>query len=280
MAVMISNLLPDTGPIKIIDVGAMDIGKDEEPYSRLLKAVPCTVVGFEPLQAELDKLQAMAAPHYTYLGHIIGDGSEQTFYECNVPFTSSLFEPDPMIVDQFHNLGSGMQVVKRARVATKRLDDIVEVRGADYLKVDVQGAELMVFQGATNVLKDTLVIHTEVNFAPMYRDMPLFGDIDVYLRSQGFLLHRLSSVSGRTFKPLVFQNDLNAVMSQPLWGDAIYVKSFTSFDTLPPVSLLKLATILHENYQSFDLVTVALREYDKLVGTALNRAYVSALTTP
>jgi hypothetical protein len=138
----------------------------------------------------------------------------------------------------------------------------------------------MVFQGATEVLKGAVVIHTEVNFAPMYRGMPQFGDLDVYLRSQGFLLHRLTSVSGRTFKPLVFKGDLNAVMSQALWGDAIYVKSFAGFDSLLPASLLKLATILHENYQSFDLATVALRAYDKLMGTALQPAYIGALTTP
>jgi hypothetical protein len=82
-----------------------------------------------------------------------------------------------------------------------------------------------------------------------YKDTPLFGEIDIHLRSKGFTLHRLSQ-AGRTFKPLIFRNDVNATLSQILWGDAVYVRDFMQFDRLAGAGLLKLATILHENYRS------------------------------
>jgi len=58
------------------------------------------------------------------------------------------------------------------------------------------------------------------------------------------------SAAGRTFKPLLVNNDVNTAMSQMLWGDAVYVRDFMAFDRLAPVALLKLACIVHECYGS------------------------------
>jgi hypothetical protein len=114
---------------------------------------------------------------------------------------------------------------------------------------------------------------------PLYKDQPLFADIDAHLRSKGFLLHQMG-FTGRTFKPMVFKNDINAMLSQWLWGDAVYVRDFMQFDALAPAELLKLAAILHENYRSFDLAAVALAAYDRISGSRLQPRYVQELTRP
>ena len=190
--------------------------------------------------------------------------------------TSSLLEPDSALLDKFQKLGNLVQVVKTHRVETRRLDDIAEVAGADYLKVDVQGGEMLVFGGAVELLKSVLVINTEVEFVPLYKQQPLFADIDTFLRAHGFLLHRLS-FTGRTFKPLIWNNDLNSMMSQVLWGDAIYVRDFMRFDQLSAEALLKVAAILHENHGSLDLAAVALAAHDQKTGSQLHARYLQAL---
>jgi hypothetical protein len=48
-----------------------------------------------------------------------------------------------------------------------------------------------------------------------------------------------------------------------------------SFEALLPEQLLKLAAILHENYNSCDLAAEALRVYDRKAGSALHERYVS-----
>jgi FkbM family methyltransferase len=179
------------------------------------------VIGFEPVDAEFKKLEQLKQPNRRYLPYFIGDGSEQTFHECNFPMTSSLFEPDSALLEKFQNLEELTRVTKKHSVQTKRLDDIPEIKGADFLKVDVQGAELMVFQGAIETLKNVLVIHTEVEFVPMYKRQPLFSDIDVFLRSLGFQFHRLAASKGRVFKPLSLNDQPTAWMSQWLWADAV-----------------------------------------------------------
>ena len=102
------------------------------------------------------------------------------------------------------------------------------------------------------------MIHTEVEFVPLYKEQPLFADIDIFVRSRGFALHKLK-LFGRTFKPLIANNNPYAALSQNLWGDAVYVRDFMAFDRLTPEALLKIAVICHENYESYDLAGVAWR---------------------
>jgi len=272
----IVSILPPFPRLKIVDIGAMLIGGEEEPYSKLLKAVPCDVIGFEPVTAEYDKLNQKRHEGRRDLPYFIGDGATHTFHECNFPMTSSLFEPNTPLLAKFQNLENLHRVVKTYPVETRRLDDIAETAGVDFLKIDVQGAELMVLRGAAERLKSALVVHTEVEFVPLYKDQPLFADIDAHLRSQGFLLHQIN-LAGRTFKPLVVNNDVNAMMSQWLWGEAVYVRDFMTFDSMPPVDLLKLAAILHESYGSFDLAALALEAHDRSSGSRLQPGYLQAL---
>jgi FkbM family methyltransferase len=171
----ITAILPDPPRIRIVDVGAMSLGEDRNPYARLMKTVPCEVIGFEPVVAECESLNRKARPGCTYLPHAIGDGSEQIFHQCNAPMASSLLEPNDELLAMFHELGDVTRVVERHRVRTVRLDDVAEARGADYLKLDVQGGELMVLQGAAAVLRDVLVLHTEVEFLQMYKRQPHFS---------------------------------------------------------------------------------------------------------
>jgi FkbM family methyltransferase len=274
----IAQMLPALPRLKIVDVGAMSLGEGTDTYSLLANSTPCDVYGFEPVTAEFDKLKSSAKPGHHYLPYFIGDGSARTFYECNFVVTSSLFEPNTALLAKFQNLEELVRVHKTYPVQTTRLDDIPELEGTDFLKVDVQGAELLVFEGATKLLDNALVVDTEVEFVALYKDQPLFADIDAHLRSKGFALHRLTQM-GRTFKPLIFRNDVNAPLSQTLWGDAVYVRDFMSFDALAGQALLKIATILHENYRSVDLAAVALASYDRQHGTNLQPDYLKKLAT-
>jgi FkbM family methyltransferase len=276
----ILSLLPGLPRLKIVDVGAMSLGPGSPPpYARLLAAVPCDVVGFEPVARECEKLNREAAPGQTFLPHFIGDGRRHTFHECNYSMTSSLLPPNSALLEKFQNLENLTRVVSRSEVETTRLDDLPGVQGTDLLKVDVQGGELMVYQGAERTLNDVLVIQSEVEFVPLYKDQPLFADIDQHLRARGFCFHRFHKVSGRTLKPLVYQGNVNAVMSQMLWADAIYVRDFMAFDRLAPGMLLKLAVILHENYRSYDLAALALQAHDRQQGGDLHARYLARLQT-
>lgn len=255
--------LPPVPRIKIVDVGAMAIEGESEAYAKLVAALPCDVIGFEPQANECAKLRALNRAGHTYLPYVIGDGSRQVFHTCNYPPTSSLFEPNTALLDQFQNLENLTQVVQRTAVGTVRLDEIPECDGTDFLKLDVQGAELLILAGAEETLKNAVVLQTEVEFVSLYIGQPLFADVDRFLRAHGFVFHLFCGLGGRTFKPLVHNHDVNAPLSQMLWAEAVYVRDFMRFDELTPGQLLKLAAILHTNYQSIDLAARALKAYDE-----------------
>ena len=280
MGTDILGILPERPTIKVIDVGAMSLGADTDPYSALVKAGLARVVGFEPVQAECDKLNAMARAGQVYLPYAIGDGRKRTFNICSAPMTSSLYEPNTALLEKFQNLENLVRVVRREEIETHRLDDLREVEGADCLKLDVQGAEVDVLNGAAQTLAETLVVHTEVEFVPLYKDQPLFAEVDQRLRQEGFLFHKFTGISGRAFQPLVVNNDLDHPLSQMLWADAVYVKNFMALEKLRPEKLLKLAIILHLAYGSVDLAMQALRAYDMKMKTDLANTYLRGLTAP
>jgi hypothetical protein len=172
-----------------------------------------------------------------------------------------------------------MEVVSIADIDTVRLDDVAEIReqGCDLLKLDTQGSEAEILTHAKRTLERCLVIQCEVEFVPLYEDQPLFADVDRLLRGHGFMLHRFLGLSGRTYRPLMVNDDPNMPLSQVLWSDAVYVPDVTRLDRLDPESLLKLAALLHEVYRSYDLCHVVLSAHDKKCGTFHSKRYFELL---
>ena len=272
----IASILPPLPRLKIVDVGAMWTGADQDRYANLIGSVPCEVIGFEPLTTEYQKLVAMARPQHRYFPYFIGDGFVRTFHECKAPFTSSLLEPDVAMAANFELLGEYVEVVKTQRVQTTRLDDVPETSGVDLLKVDVQGGEMMVFEGARDRLNSALIVDVEVEFLPLYRNQPLFAEIDFFLRSRGFELHQLHPFS-LTFKSTLSAGEEAAKSRQTAWADTVYVRDAPKFEKLEPVALLKVAAMLHENYRSYDLAARALAAHDRKTGSDLHPRYASLM---
>jgi FkbM family methyltransferase len=265
--------------VEVLDVGAMTEGQD--CYAPLVAQGLARVTGFEPNPEELARLRATRPKAFRYLPHVLGAGGPATFHLTRYPGCSSLYEPDPAVIDLFTAIGTGegdnFQVVRTERVETTRLDDVPDCPRADYVKLDVQGAELDVLRGGTAALADALVLDVEVEFVPLYKGQPLLGDVQSFLRERGFVLHKVIDVAGRAFRPLALGDNPCAPISQMLWADAVFVRDFTALDRLTPPQLLKAATVLHDVYASYDLVHRLLAEYDRRQGTGLVGRYAAAV---
>jgi hypothetical protein len=191
--------------------------------------------------------------------------------------TLALNEP---LMRHFHGFTDWGQVVSEDLMDTVRLDEVPELTSIDYLKIDVQGGELAVFEGGRSRLSRALWVHTEVMFQDMYLGQPLFADQDVMLRGLGFRLHCLTSPMARTLKPMVINGDLYGGLNQLLQADAVYVRDFARLQDLPPVDLLKLALVAHDVYHSYDLANLALLSHDAREGGRRSPEYLARLTTP
>ena len=84
----------------------------------------------------------------------------------------------------------------------------------DILKLDIQGGELLAFQGAKELLGMQAIecIFCEVEFRSLYKNQPLFWDITAHLSSVGY--HFVNIVCPKISE-----------MGVLAWADAIYVNS-------------------------------------------------------
>jgi len=267
-------------PITIVDVGAMSEGV--ERYASLLAAGVASVVGFEPNPQELARLVASGAPRRSYLPDCLGRGGPAILHITRYAGCSSLYRPNIALIELFQSIGAAdptgnFFVLAEQPVETRRLDDVSECPQPDFLKLDVQGAELDVLEGSTRALSECLVVEAEVEFVPLYENQPLYGDIERLLRSQGFMLHKLIDIAGRALRPFCINNSLRAPMSQLLWADAVFVRDFTRLERFSDEQLLKAATVLHEAYRSDDLAYHFLHEYDRRRATSTGEAFAHYL---
>ena len=56
--------------------------------------------------------------------------------------------------------------------------------------MDVQGAELGIFKNGSKALRNCLAMQLEVSYFSLYEDQPSFGEVDVYMRTIGFVPHQ------------------------------------------------------------------------------------------
>ena len=94
--------------------------------------------------------------------------------------------------------GLDLGLRERIRCRVRTLDDLLlEVdwtEAIDLLKVDVQGAELLVLRGAERTLPRVRMVFVEVSFRPLYEGAAVFEEVYALLRENG--LRMLSMEEG------------------------------------------------------------------------------------
>jgi len=162
-------------------------------------------------------------------------------------------------------------------VPERKLDDLVsegKVAAPSYIKIDVQGMELQVFEGAELSLKNHVVgVRTEVCFFPFYKNQPLFSDIDEKLRSYGFYpmqwleFHEWRRKTRKKY-PIKSGSEIPVSRGQMMHGDILYLlhpefMSSESDKDKERLVHLALVSLCYENYDHAiaALSKVGVREF-------------------
>ncbi len=89
-----------------------------------------------------------------------------------------------------------MRLRERIPVRAEQLDRPVEnsaLGSIELLKIDVQGAEHLVFDGAKDTLRAVKLVWCEVSFRPLYRGSSTFDQIYQRMATDNFCLIELES---------------------------------------------------------------------------------------
>lgn len=237
---------------RVVDIGASPID-GVPPYKGLLDAGLCHVTGFEPQPEQLARLQQTQGPNETYLPYVVGDGGEHSLQLCRSVGFTSLLEPDPASLALFEYYQPLGQVLTRESVQTRRLDDMSEIEGIDFLKIDIQGGELTVFQHGRSKLAQAVFVQTEVSFVTLYKDQPAWGEVDMELRAQGFMPHCFAHIKRWPIAPALIDSDPAKPLNQLLEADVVYIRDVRTMESLSDEQLRNMAIIAHVCYSSRDL---------------------------
>jgi FkbM family methyltransferase len=275
----------DSLAFNILEIGALPVSDRPEKFHGLLRLFPGSRINaFEVDPDVCTRLNSNAVNGMTYHPIALGRREEERpFYMTKYPMCASLYRPNERFIARYNNME--FSILKNVgSIKTVSMDYFVaqnNIGPVDFIKIDIQGAELDVFQGGPATLKDVVSIITEVEFVHMYENQPLFGDVNEFLVKSGFTFHKFFSLLGRSLKPTLINSNPNFT-TQHMWADAMYVRDLMKLEKLSPNQLLKLA-VLASMYGSPDISIHCIQEYDSRLGTDINRqlaASVASINTP
>ena len=277
---VLADLIKQTNIVfsfKIIEVGALKIHEKEEPFYELLDYFPSSkIIGFEIEKEVCEKMNSEAKDGIKYYSYALGEKNEKRkFYVTQNPMCSSLYKPNEELIKLYNNFEVAY-VKKEIEIDTISLDYFVDkhdVGNVDFIKIDVQGAELDVFKGGAKTLENVLKIVCEVEFIQHYENQPLFGDVSKYLSQYDLMFNKFLGLSGRALKPTMLNNNPN-LPSQHIWSDAVFYRHIQKIHFLSDEQLLKLG-LLACVYYSLDLTFYCLSEYDKRHSMSLAKNWMS-----
>jgi len=90
---------------------------------------------------------------------------------------SSYFAPNIQFLSRFPEV-ERFDIVGTAEVECRTVDELL-----DFIKLDLEGGELAVLEGAGNTIEHCMGLHVEVCFQSIREGQPLFGDLAKFLQT-------------------------------------------------------------------------------------------------
>ncbi|MDP8245330.1 MAG: FkbM family methyltransferase [Candidatus Hinthialibacter antarcticus] len=190
-------------------------------------------IGFEPDEKECKQLNSnqlqVNERFYPYAIH--KDGGIKTFYLTEFGASSGFYKPDPKWVKRISQADQTMTIASEIEMDTVSLDDFCSKNSfpyIDYIKIDTEGCELDILQGAEKMLKNSvLALNLETWIQSIHINQPVFSDIDQYLRSLGFILYEICPYRhARSVLPEISNNPVPGPSrnGQVIWAQSLYMR--------------------------------------------------------
>jgi len=239
-------------PIRCVEIGARKTGAnlDQEPFYALNDGL---ILAFEADAVEAERLSAALRENsQIHVSHAAISGREGVadLFLTRSPKCSSLYRPNESLIARYPDLTIA-SLERTTTVPVTTLAKALSSAGwqeAHLLKMDIQGAELDVIEGAGAAVDCVIALVAEVSFQPIYEGQPLAEDVLSVLRQKGFELYRLLTQAG------LARRSARRDQMQLLWGDALFFRPPEELASVDAARLAVLATL----YGALDVAECAL----------------------
>jgi FkbM family methyltransferase len=171
----------------------LDVGANVGEFAKLAREVfpGAAIYSFEPLPDCFAELRSALPGDTNFFPLETGVGSrEQTldFYRSFHSPSSSFLKMEEFHKEAFPESTNG-QAAEPLQISVKTLDSLLsdkELRPNILVKIDVQGFEMEVIEGAKGTLDAAKVAILEMSFAKLYQGQPMFHDVYERMYGLGF----------------------------------------------------------------------------------------------
>jgi FkbM family methyltransferase len=214
---LVARLAED--PLCLIDIGGamgLDARWEQLPSETL------RLMSFEPDARSKESCSA-DGPRRVLLDVGLADApGARTLHLTAGPFASSLYVANEEILRCF-GVWPWYEPAGETTIMVDTLDSRLALYDdwrADFIKVDVEGADLDVLKGGRDALASAFGVQVEVDFAGRNVGAPLQSDVDHWLRAAGFHPHLMFR------EHWVRANGVHGALSYPqlAWADAVYFR--------------------------------------------------------
>lgn len=169
----------------------VDVGANRGQFATIARRLfpGAKIYSFEPLPgpAAIFSKALGADARVSLFNTAIGpEAKSATIYVTTRDDSSSLLQPAAAQDDIF-----GVTTARTDQISVRRLSDCIDdadLKGPALLKIDVQGGERDVLDGASNLIDRFDAIYVECSFVAMYEHQPLYHEIARWMDEHGFKL--------------------------------------------------------------------------------------------
>lgn len=198
---------------KLLEIDLLiDVGGNEGQFARFARkrlGYQGPLITFEPIPELARKLRqaAQSDPNWTNVNAALGEVARRdTFNIMKSSPMSSLLNPSQ---DSTMHLSSFNEVSSSIEVEVDTLDDYLakspHLAGHRniYLKLDVQGFEKKVLEGAQKSLPRVSAMQAEFSVIPLYQNQPDYKEMQQYIEDCGYLLSFIPAHNYEQFPEMI-----------------------------------------------------------------------------
>ncbi len=176
----------------------IDVGANAGQYGQLTRSLGYknSIVSFEPIKHVFNNLQKVAANDNQWTAHNYALGEKD--YATNINVSKNTYSSSILDISSKHvEAAPESAFVEKEQIEVRTLDSIYASISKGYqnpfLKIDVQGFEKNVLDGAASTLHLMKGVQLELSLSPLYQNETTFTNMLLFMESKGFELVSLEN---------------------------------------------------------------------------------------